>query len=191
MQEVYRTIARLVSADLTVLILASPAPARSSWRGRCTTGVPAARGAFAVINLAAVPRERVETELFGKSGARSPGDLGRRGYREGRRRHAVPRRGRRMPLDAQTRLSARDCSEGAINSVGGRRRSRPNVRIIAATNRDLRALIREGVFREDLFFRLNVVPRPAAPAARPRRGHPPAGAALPGARARRRACQPS
>jgi two-component system nitrogen regulation response regulator GlnG len=100
------------------------------------------------VNLAAVPRERVEAELFGKG----EGDAGKLVEADGGTLF-LDEIGD-MPLDAQTRLSRIiDGSEAATNPRTGRR---PNVRIIAATNRDLRALIREGLFREDLFFRLNV-----------------------------------
>jgi two-component system nitrogen regulation response regulator GlnG len=107
-------------------------------------------GKFVVINLAAVPRERVEAELFG----REDGDYGKLVEADGGTLF-LDEIGD-MPLDAQTRLlRVIDGSEPALNPKTGRR---PNVRIIAATNRDLRALIREGLFREDLFFRLNVAP---------------------------------
>jgi two-component system, NtrC family, nitrogen regulation response regulator GlnG len=131
MQEVYRTIARLVGADLTVL-LSGESGTGKELVARALHDMGRRRdGRFVTINLAAVPRERVEAELFG----REIGD---------------------MPLDAQTRLlRVIDGSEPALNPKTGRR---PNARIIAATNRDLRGLIREGLFREDLFFRLNVAP---------------------------------
>jgi two-component system nitrogen regulation response regulator GlnG len=101
-----------------------------------------------VINLAAVPRERVETELFG----RGEGDVGK--LIEADSGTLFLDEIGDMPLDAQTRLlRVIDGSEATINPKTSRR---PNVRIIAATNRDLRALIQQGLFREDLFFRLNV-----------------------------------
>jgi two-component system nitrogen regulation response regulator GlnG len=148
MQEVYRTIARLVSADLTVLILGESGTGKELVARALHDLGPRRDGRFAVINLAAVPRERVETELFGKG----DGDVGKLVEADGGTLF-LDEVGD-MPLDAQTRLSrVIDGSEGAINPRTGRR---PNVRVIAATHRDLRALIREGLFREDLFFRLNV-----------------------------------
>jgi two-component system nitrogen regulation response regulator GlnG len=105
-------------------------------------------GRFVVINLAATPRERVDVELFGQG----EGDTGKLIDADGGTLF-LDEIGD-MPLDAQTRLlRVIDGSDMAVNPKTGRR---PNVRIIAATNRDLRALIREGLFREDLFFRLNV-----------------------------------
>ncbi|HEX4199330.1 MAG TPA: sigma 54-interacting transcriptional regulator, partial [Caulobacteraceae bacterium] len=107
-------------------------------------------GRFVVINLAATPRERVETELFGKA----DGDYGKLVEADGGTLF-LDEIGD-MPLDAQTRLlRVIDGSEPALNPKTNRR---PNVRIIAATNRDLRGLIQQGLFREDLFFRLNVAP---------------------------------
>jgi len=103
-----------------------------------------------VINLAAVPRERVETELFG----RGDGDLGKLIEADGGTLF-LDEVGD-MPLDAQTRLlRVIDGTEPVVNPRTGRR---PNVRVIAATNRDLRGLIQQGLFREDLYFRLNVAP---------------------------------
>src|ERR1700754_763789 len=150
MQEVYRTIARLVGTDLTVLVVGESGSGKELV-ARALPDLGRRRdGKFVVINLAAVPRERVETELFG----RGEGDPGKLIEADGGTLF-LDEIGD-MPLDAQTRLlRVIDGSETAINPKTGRR---PNARIIAATNRDLRALIREGLFREDLFFRLNVAP---------------------------------
>src|SRR5580693_1717142 len=148
MQDVYRTIARLVSADLTVLILGESGTGKELVARALHDLGPRRDGRFAVINLAAVPRERVETELFG----RGEGDIGKLIEADGGTLF-LDEIGD-MPLDAQTRLlRVIDGSEATINPRTSRR---PNVRIIAATNRDLRALIQQGLFREDLFFRLNV-----------------------------------
>jgi two-component system nitrogen regulation response regulator GlnG len=150
MQDVYRTIARLVGADLTVLITGESG-AGKELVARALHDMGRRRdGKFVVINLAATPRERVETELFGKE----DGDYGKLVEADGGTLF-LDEIGD-MPLDAQTRLlRVIDGSEPALNPKTGRR---PNVRIIAATNRDLRALIQQGLFREDLFFRLNVAP---------------------------------
>jgi two-component system nitrogen regulation response regulator GlnG len=150
MQDVYRTIARLVGADLTVLILGESGTGKELV-ARALHDLGRRRdGKFVVINLAAVPRERVETELFG----RGEGDLGKLVEADGGTLF-LDEIGD-MPLDAQSRLlRVIDGAEPALNPKTGRR---PNVRLIAATNRDLRSLIRQGLFREDLFFRLNVAP---------------------------------
>jgi two-component system nitrogen regulation response regulator GlnG len=150
MQEVYRTIARLVGADLTVLITGESGTGKELVARALHDMGRRRDGKFVTINLAAVPRERVETELFGKE----DGDAGKLIEADGGTLF-LDEIGD-MPLDAQTRLlRVIDGSEPAMNPKTGRR---PNVRIIAATNRDLRSLIREGLFREDLFFRLNVAP---------------------------------
>ena len=150
MQDVYRTVARLVGADLTVLILGESGTGKELV-ARALHDLGRRRdGRFVVINLAAVPRERVETELFGKN----DNDVGKLVEADGGTLF-LDEIGD-MPLDAQTRLlRVIDGSETTISPKTGRR---PNVRIIAATNRDLRGLIGQGLFREDLFFRLNVAP---------------------------------
>jgi two-component system, NtrC family, nitrogen regulation response regulator GlnG len=150
MQEVYNTVARLVGADLTVLILGESGTGKELVARALHELGRRRDGRFVVINLAATPRERVEVELFGQGEA----DLGKLVEADGGTLF-LDEIGD-MPLDAQTRLlRVIDGGELAINPRTGRR---PNVRIIAATNRDLRALIREGLFREDLYFRLNVAP---------------------------------
>lgn len=150
MQDVYRTVARLVGADLTVLILGESGTGKELVARALHDMGRRRDGKFVVINLAAVPRERVESELFGKG----EGDSGKLVEADGGTLF-LDEIGD-MPLDAQTRLlRVIDGSEPALNPKTGRR---PNVRIIAATNRDLRGLIQQGLFREDLFFRLNVAP---------------------------------
>jgi two-component system nitrogen regulation response regulator GlnG len=159
MQEVYRTLARLMNTDLTVLI-----------NGESGTGKELAARAlhdygkrknypFVAINMAAIPRELIESELFGHekgsfTGATSKSP-GRFEQAEGGTLF-LDEIGD-MPPEAQTRL-LRVLQEGEYTSVGGRNAIRSDVRIIAATHRDLTQLIRQGMFREDLYYRLNVVP---------------------------------
>ena len=150
MQEVYRTVARLVGADLTVLITGESGTGKELV-ARALHDLGRRRdGRFVAVNLAATPRERVESELFGKG----DGDTGKLVEADGGTLF-LDEVGD-MPLDAQTRLlRVIDGSEKAINP----KTARPaDPRIIAATNRDLRGLIQQGLFREDLFFRLNVAP---------------------------------
>ncbi len=149
MQEVYRTVARLVGADLTVLVTGESG-AGKELVARALHDLGRRRdGRFVAINLAATPRERVEAELFGK-----PDETGKLVEADGGTLF-LDEVGD-MPLDAQTRLlRVIDGSEKAINPRTGRP---ADARIIAATNRDLRGLIQHGLFREDLFFRLNVAP---------------------------------
>ena len=150
MQEVYRTIARLVGADLTVLIQGKSGVGKELV-ARALHDLGRRRdGRFVAISLAAIPRERVDSDLFG----RGDGEAGRLVEADGGTLF-LDEVGD-MPLDAQTRLlRVFDGADPAINPKTGRR---PNVRVIAATNRDLRSLVSQGLFREDLFFRLNVAP---------------------------------
>jgi len=149
MQEVYRTVARLVGADLTVLVTGESGTGKELV-ARALHDLGRRRdGRFVAVNLAATPRERVESELFGK-----PDETGKLVEADGGTLF-LDEVGD-MPLDAQTRLlRVIDGSEKAINPRTGRP---ADARIIAATNRDLRGLIQNGLFREDLFFRLNVAP---------------------------------
>ena len=149
MQEVYRTVARLVGADLTVVVTGESGSGKELV-ARALHDLGRRRdGRFVAVNLAATPRERVETELFGKGD-----DTGKLVEADGGTLF-LDEVGD-MPLDAQTRLlRVIDGSEKAINPRTGRP---ADARIIAATNRDLRGLIQQGLFREDLFFRLNVAP---------------------------------
>ncbi len=150
MQEVYRTISRLVGADLTVLLLGESGSGKSLV-ARALHDLGRRRdGKFVTISLAAVPRERVDTELFGQGGE----EAGKLVEADGGTLF-LDEIGD-MPLDAQTRLlRVFDGAEPAVNPRTGRK---PDVRVIAATSRDLRALISQGLFREDLYFRLNVAP---------------------------------
>jgi two-component system nitrogen regulation response regulator GlnG len=150
MQEVYRSIARLVGADLTVLILGESGVGKELV-ARALHDLGRRRdGRFVPISLAAIPRARVDAELFGHG----EGDVGRLVEADGGTLF-LDEIGD-MPLDAQTRLlRVFDGAEPATNPKTGRR---PNVRVIAATNRDLRGLVAQGLFREDLYFRLNVAP---------------------------------
>ncbi|MDP6346725.1 MAG: sigma 54-interacting transcriptional regulator, partial [Alphaproteobacteria bacterium] len=114
---------------------------------------------FVAVNMAAIPRELIEAELFGHEKGAFTGaavrNVGRFEQAEGGTLF-LDEIGD-MPPEAQTRL-LRVLQQGEYTTVGGRTPIRTNVRIIAATNRDLRQLIRGGLFREDLFYRLNVVP---------------------------------
>jgi len=116
-------------------------------------------GPFVAINMAAIPRDLIESELFGHekgafTGANSRSS-GRFEQAEGGTLF-LDEIGD-MPMEAQTRL-LRVLQQGEYTTVGGRTPIKTDVRIIAATNKDLRILIQQGLFREDLFFRLNVVP---------------------------------
>jgi two-component system nitrogen regulation response regulator GlnG len=159
MQEIYRTVARLMSTDLTVMINGESGTGKELVARALHDYGKRREGAFVAINMAAIPRELVESELFGHekgafTGATTAG-VGR--FRQAQGGTLFLDEIGDMPLDAQTRL-LRVLQEGEYSTVGGRAPIRADVRIIAATHRDLQQLIRKGQFREDLFYRLNVVP---------------------------------
>lgn len=169
MQDVYRVIARVVSNDLTVLISGESGTGKELVARAVHDLGPRRRAPFLAINMAAIPRELIEAELFGHERGAFTGAQARSA---GRFEQAaggtlfLDEIGD-MPMDAQTRL-LRVLQSGEFTTVGGARTIKADVRIVAATNRDLSQLVAQGKFREDLFYRLNVVPI-ALPALRERR----------------------
>ncbi len=159
MQEIYRTIARLTTTDLTVMVNGESGTGKELVARALHDYGKRRGGPFVPINMAAIPRELIESELFGHERGAFTGATNRN---QGRFEQAnggtlfLDEIGD-MPPEAQTRL-LRVLQEGEFTTVGGRAPIRANVRIVAATHRDLRAAIRSGQFREDLFYRLNVVP---------------------------------
>jgi two-component system nitrogen regulation response regulator GlnG len=159
MQEIYRTLARLMGTDLTVLIVGESGTGKELVARALHEYGKRRDGPFVAINMAAIPRELIESELFGHEKGAFTGAVHRSA---GRFEQAdggtlfLDEIGD-MPMEAQTRL-LRVLQQGEYTTVGGRVAIRADVRIIAATHRDLRLLIRQGQFREDLYFRLNVVP---------------------------------
>ncbi len=159
MQEIYRTLARLMATDLTAVITGESGTGKELAARALHDYGKRRHGPFVAINMAAVPRELIESELFGHEKGAFTGATARYA---GRFEQAaggtlfLDEIGD-MPLEAQTRL-LRVLQEGEYLSVGGRMPIRASARIIAATHRDLRHLVRQGLFREDLFYRLNVVP---------------------------------
>jgi two-component system, NtrC family, nitrogen regulation response regulator GlnG len=159
MQDIYRAIARLTTADLTVIINGESGTGKELVARALHDYGKRRAGPFVAINMAAIPRELIESELFGHERGAFTGALARS---SGRFEQAnggtlfLDEIGD-MPPEAQTRL-LRVLQEGEFTSVGGRQPIKANVRIVAATHRDLRSAIRQGLFREDLFYRLNVAP---------------------------------
>jgi two-component system nitrogen regulation response regulator GlnG len=159
MQEIYRIIARLTQTDLTVMIMGESGTGKELVARALHEYGKRRHGAFVAVNMAAIPKDLIESELFGHergafTGASHRG-IGRFEQAEGGTLF-LDEIGD-MPLDAQTRL-LRVLQQGEYTAVGGRTPVRTDVRIVAATNRDLRQLIQQGLFREDLYYRLNVVP---------------------------------
>ena len=159
MQEIYRSIARLTTTDLTVMVNGESGTGKELVARALHDYGRRRTGPFVAINMAAIPRELIESELFGHERGSFTGAMNRA---QGRFEQAaggtlfLDEIGD-MPAEAQTRL-LRVLQEGEFTTVGGRQSIRANARIVAATHRDLRQAIRAGQFREDLFYRLNVVP---------------------------------
>ena len=158
MQEVFRAIGRLSQSHATVMITGESGSGKELVARALHRHSPRATGPFIALNTAAIPKDLLESELFGHE----------RGAFTGA---AAQRRGRfeqadggtlfldeigDMPSELQTRL-LRVLSDGQFYRVGGHTPIKVNVRVIAATHQDLEVRVREGLFREDLFHRLNVI----------------------------------
>jgi two-component system nitrogen regulation response regulator GlnG len=152
-------MARLMSTDLTVMINGESGTGKELVARALHDYGKRRTGPFVAVNMAAIPRDLIESELFGHEKGSFTGAVSRA---TGRFEQAeggtlfLDEIGD-MPMEAQTRL-LRVLQEGEYTSIGGRSSIKTDVRIIAATNKDLRQAIQQGLFREDLFFRLNVVP---------------------------------
>ncbi len=159
MQEVYRTIARVLGNDLNILLLGESGTGKELVAEAIHGLGPRRAHPFVAINMAAIPRELIEAELFGHEKGAFTGAVARSAgkFEQADGGTLFLDEIGDMPMDAQTRL-LRVLQSGEIMAVGGTRAMRVDVRIIAATNQDLPTLIAQGRFREDLFYRLNVVP---------------------------------
>jgi two-component system, NtrC family, nitrogen regulation response regulator GlnG len=159
MQEIYRTLARLMHIDLTVLINGESGTGKELVARALHDFGKRKGGPFVAINMAAIPRDLIESELFGHEKGAFTGanqrSVGR--FEQAQSGTLFLDEIGDMPMEAQTRL-LRVLQQGEYTTVGGRTSIKTNVRIVAATNKDLRGLIQQGLFREDLYFRLNVVP---------------------------------
>ena len=154
MQEVFRSIGRLANSHATVLISGESGTGKELVARALHRHSPRAQGPFVAINAAAIPRDVLESELFGQE---NDGLAPRRGWFEQAAGGTLflDEIGD-MPLELQTRL-LRVLSDGQFYRLGGQHPIKTDVRIIAATHHDLEERVREGTFREDLFHRLHVI----------------------------------
>lgn len=159
MQDVYRVMARLMNNDLTVMITGETGTGKELVAKALHDFGKRRNAPFVAINMAAIPRELIESELFGHEKGSFTGAVTRNTGRFEQAKGGtlfLDEIGD-MPMEAQTRL-LRVLQEGEYTMVGGVRPLKVDVRIVAATHRNLRTLIAQGLFREDLYYRLNVVP---------------------------------
>ncbi|NNC22909.1 nitrogen regulation protein NR(I) [Salinisphaera sp. USBA-960] len=158
MQAVFRAIGRLSDSDITVLITGESGTGKELVARALHEHSPRAKQAFVAVNASSVPKDLIESELFGhEKGAFTGAVAQRRGYFE--QAHGgtlfLDEIGD-MPLDLQTHL-LRVLQDGQFCRVGGHRPIKVDVRVVAATNQNLETAIEQKSFREDLFYRLNVI----------------------------------
>ena len=159
MQAVYRMITRVLRNDLSVLVLGESGTGKELVAEAIHQLGQRKAGPFVAVNTAAIPAELIESELFGHEKGAFTGAVVRHAgkFEQADGGTLFLDEIGDMPLEAQTRL-LRALQSGKVRRVGGREEIAVDVRIIAATNKDLEPMIAAGQFREDLFYRLNVVP---------------------------------
>jgi two-component system nitrogen regulation response regulator GlnG len=174
MQEVFRAIGRLSQSNATVLINGESGTGKELVARALHRHSPRKDGSFIAINTAAIPRDLLESELFGhEKGAFTGANAQRKGrFEEAAGGTLFLDEIGDMPAELQTRL-LRVLSDGQFYRVGGHQPIRANVRVITATHQNLEERVKEGLFREDLFHRLNVI-RLRLPPLRERHGDIPA-----------------
>jgi two-component system nitrogen regulation response regulator GlnG len=158
MQDVFRAIGRLSQSNVTVLITGESGTGKELVARALHKHSPRSNGPFVAINTAAIPKDLLESELFGhERGAFTGAQATRRGrFEQADGGTLFLDEIGDMPFDLQTRL-LRVLSDGQFYRVGGHQPLKTNVRVIAATHQNLEDRVRQGVFREDLFHRLNVI----------------------------------
>lgn len=159
MQEVYRMIARLLRNDLSVLILGESGTGKELVAEAIHNLGHRKTGPFIAVNMAAIPTDLIEAELFGHEKGAFTGAVNSAAgkFEQAQGGTLFLDEIGDMPMHAQTRL-LRALQSGEINRVGGKGLIKLDVRIVAATNQDFVNLIEDGKFREDLYYRINVVP---------------------------------
>src|SRR5512133_918258 len=158
MQDVFRAIGRLSQSNVTVMITGESGTGKELVARALHKHSQRANGPFVAINTAAIPKDLLESELFGhERGAFTGAQTMRRGrFEQAEGGTLFLDEIGDMPFDLQTRL-LRVLSDGHFYRVGGHNAVKANVRVIAATHQDLEQRVKEGIFREDLFHRLNVI----------------------------------
>ncbi|MDB5823853.1 MAG: ntrC [Herminiimonas sp.] len=169
MQDVFRAIGRLSQSNVTVLITGESGTGKELVARALHKHSPRASQPFIALNTAAIPKDLLESELFGhERGAFTGAQATRRGrFEQAEGGTLFLDEIGDMPFDLQTRL-LRVLSDGHFYRVGGHQPLKANVRVIAATHQNLEQRVREGLFREDLYHRLNVI-RLRLPSLRERR----------------------
>lgn len=169
MQDVFRAIGRLSQSNVTVLITGESGSGKELVARALHKHSPRASQPFIALNTAAIPKDLLESELFGhERGAFTGAQATRRGrFEQAENGTLFLDEIGDMPFDLQTRL-LRVLSDGHFYRVGGHQPLKANVRVIAATHQNLEHRVREGLFREDLYHRLNVI-RLRLPSLRERR----------------------
>ncbi|MBL94881.1 MAG: nitrogen regulation protein NR(I) [Magnetovibrio sp.] len=159
MQEIYRTLARVVKTELSILITGESGTGKELVARALHDLGNRNKKPFVAVNMASIPKELIESELFGHEKGAFTGAIKKSTgfFQEANGGTLFLDEIGDMPIEAQTRL-LRVLQEGEFRPVGSNTPIDANVRIIAATHNDLKKLVRQGLFREDLFFRLNVVP---------------------------------
>ena len=158
MQQIYRMLSRLTGSDLTAMIIGESGTGKELVARALHDFGKRRAGPFIAVNMAAIPRELIESELFGHEKGAFTGASAKSPGRFARAHHGtlfLDEIGD-MPLEAQTRL-LRVLQTGEFTPVGGQGPVTCDVRIVAATNKNPQKLVANGLFREDLFYRLNVV----------------------------------
>ncbi|MGP3507531.1 nitrogen regulation protein NR(I) [Paracidovorax citrulli] len=158
MQDVFRAIGRLSQSQVTVLITGESGSGKELVARALHKHSPVSEGPFVAINTAAIPKDLLESELFGhERGAFTGAQTQRRGrFEQAEGGTLFLDEIGDMPFDLQTRL-LRVLSDGQFYRVGGHAAVKAHVRVIAATHQNLELRVKDGVFREDLFHRLNVI----------------------------------
>ncbi|MNS78029.1 Nitrogen regulation protein NR(I) [compost metagenome] len=169
MQEVFRAIGRLSQSNVTVLITGESGSGKELVARALHKHSPRAAQPFIALNTAAIPKDLLESELFGhERGAFTGAQTTRRGrFEQAENGTLFLDEIGDMPFDLQTRL-LRVLSDGNFYRVGGHQPMKANVRVITATHQNLEQRVRDGLFREDLYHRLNVI-RLRLPSLRERR----------------------